>query len=211
MWSFFLILVYAEHAAAAKSLQPCPTLCDPINGSPSGCPAPGILQARTLEWAAISFSNARTWNVKVKSLSRVGLSSDPTGCSPPGSPIPGILQARVLEGVPPPCPYAEHILQQPHRAGMAMKARAEVMAARTLPPAPASPGCAECPPCRGQGSLSGSFYIVLPTLPLLSSWVENPFFGVASLPLSWCISSIGENISNSFLEKERRERNVYKS
>ena len=211
MWSFFLILVYAEHAAAAKSLQPCPTLCDPINGSPSGCPAPGILQARTLEWAAISFSNARTWNVKVKSLSRVGLSSDPTGCSPPGSPIPGILQARVLEGVPPPCPYAEHILQQPHRAGMAMKARAEGMAARTLPPAPASPGCAECPPRRGQDPLSGCFHIVLPTLPLLSSWVENPFFGVASLPLSWCISSVGENISNSFLEKERRERNVYKS
>ena len=45
-------------AAAAKSLQSCPTLCDPIDGSPLGCPAPGILQARTLEWVAISFSNA---------------------------------------------------------------------------------------------------------------------------------------------------------
>ena len=51
-----LILVY-QRAAAAKSLQSCPTLCDPINGSPPGSPVPGILQARTLEWVAISFSN----------------------------------------------------------------------------------------------------------------------------------------------------------
>ena len=58
-------------AAAAKSLQSCPTLCDPINGSPPGSPVPGILQARTLEWVAISFSNAWKWKVKVKSLSRV--------------------------------------------------------------------------------------------------------------------------------------------
>ena len=59
-------------AAAAKSLQLCPTLCDPIDGSPSGSPVPGILQARTLEWVAISFSNASwKWKVKVKSLSRV--------------------------------------------------------------------------------------------------------------------------------------------
>ena len=48
----------AAAAAAAKSLQSCPTLCDPIDGSPPGSPVPGILQARTLEWAAISFSNA---------------------------------------------------------------------------------------------------------------------------------------------------------
>ena len=57
----------------AKSLQSCPTLCDPIDGSPPGSPVPGILQARTLEWAAISFSNAWKWKVKVKSLSRVRL------------------------------------------------------------------------------------------------------------------------------------------
>ena len=60
-------------AAAAKSLQSCPTLCDPTDGSPSGSPVPGILQARTLEWAAISFSNAWKWRVKVKSLSRLRL------------------------------------------------------------------------------------------------------------------------------------------
>ena len=61
----------SSHAAAAKSLQSCPTLCDPIDGSPPGSPVPGILQARTLEWVAISFSNAWKWKVKVKSLSRV--------------------------------------------------------------------------------------------------------------------------------------------
>ena len=60
-------------AAAAKSLQSCPTLCDPRDGSPSGSPVPGILQARTMEWAAISFSNVSKWKVKVKSLSRVQL------------------------------------------------------------------------------------------------------------------------------------------
>ena len=63
----------AAAAAAAKSLQSCPTLCDPIDGSPPGFPIPGILQARTLEWVAISFSNAWKWKVKVKSLSHVQL------------------------------------------------------------------------------------------------------------------------------------------
>ena len=82
--------------AAAKSLQSCPTLCDPIDGSPPGSPVPGILQARTLEWLAISFSNAWKWKVKVKSQS-CPTPSDPMDCSPPGSSVHGILQARVLE------------------------------------------------------------------------------------------------------------------
>ena len=64
-------------AAAAKSLQSCPTLCDPIDGSPRGSPVPGILQARTLEWVAISFFSAGKWKVKVKSLSRVWLLATP--------------------------------------------------------------------------------------------------------------------------------------
>ena len=64
-------------AAAAKSLQSCPTLCDPIDSSPPGYPVPGILQARTLEWVAISFSNAWKWKVKVKLLSRVWLLATP--------------------------------------------------------------------------------------------------------------------------------------
>ena len=61
----------------AKSLQSCPTRWDPIEGSPPGSPVPGVLQARTLEWAAISFSNAWKWKVKVKSLSRVRLLATP--------------------------------------------------------------------------------------------------------------------------------------
>ena len=61
------------YAAAAKSLQSCPTLCDPIDGSPPGSSVPGILQARILEWVAISFSNAWKWKVKVKLLSCVQL------------------------------------------------------------------------------------------------------------------------------------------
>ena len=69
-----------QAAAAAKSLQSCPALCDPIDGSPPGSPVPGILQARTLEWVAISFSNAWKWKVKVKSLSCV--CSQPHGLQP---------------------------------------------------------------------------------------------------------------------------------
>ena len=64
-------------AAAAKSLQSCLTLCDPIDGSPPGFSVPGILQARTLEWVVISFSNASKWKVKVKSFSRVRLLATP--------------------------------------------------------------------------------------------------------------------------------------
>ena len=60
MWHFYALVHYAA-AAAAKSLQSCPTLWDPIDGSPPGSPVPGILHARTLEWDAISFSNAWKW------------------------------------------------------------------------------------------------------------------------------------------------------
>ena len=84
-------------AAAAKSLQSCPTLCDPMDCSLPGSPVPGILQARTLEWVAISFSNARKWKVKVKSLSHVRPSATPWTAALPGSSIHGIFQARVLE------------------------------------------------------------------------------------------------------------------
>ena len=88
-------------AAAAKSLQLCPILWDPIDSSPPGSPVPGILQARTLECVAISFSNEWQWKVKVKSESEVAQSCpslcDPMDCSLPGTCIHGIFQARVLE------------------------------------------------------------------------------------------------------------------
>ena len=88
-------ILYA--AAAAKSLQSCPILCDPIDGSPPGSPIPGILQARTLEWVAISFSNAWKWKVKVKSLSRVRLLVIPWTADYQAPPSMGFFQARVLE------------------------------------------------------------------------------------------------------------------
>ena len=85
-WEAFPVLF--PLAAAAKSLQSCPTLCDPIDNSPPGSAVPGILQPRTLEWVAISFSSAwkwkvkkkkkkRKWKVKVKSLSCVPLFATP--------------------------------------------------------------------------------------------------------------------------------------
>ena len=84
-------------AATAKSLQLCLTLCNPIDGSPPVSPIPGILQARTLEWVAIFFSNVWKWKVKVKSLSCVRLLATPWTAALPGSSIHGIFQARVLE------------------------------------------------------------------------------------------------------------------
>ena len=77
--SFFIHITFhwGSVAAAAKSLQSCQTLCDPRDSSPPGSPVPGILQARTLEWVAISFSNAWKWKVKVKSLSCVWPSATP--------------------------------------------------------------------------------------------------------------------------------------
>ena len=80
-------------SAAAKSLQSCLTLCDPIDGSPPGSPIPGILQARTLEWVAISFSNSWKWEESEVAQSCPTL-SDPMDCSPLGSSIHGIFQAR---------------------------------------------------------------------------------------------------------------------
>ena len=90
--------------AAAKSLQSCPTLCDPIDGSPPGSPVPGILQARTLEWAAISFSSAWKWKVKVKSLSRVRLLATPWTAAHQASLSMGFSRQEYWSGVPLPSP-----------------------------------------------------------------------------------------------------------
>ena len=84
-------------AATAKSLQSCPTLCDPIDGSPPGCPVPGILQARTLEWAAISLSNAWKWKVKVKSLRSIRLLATPGTAAHQALPSMGFSRQEMLE------------------------------------------------------------------------------------------------------------------
>ena len=88
----------------AKSLQSCPTLCDPIDGSLPGSPVPGILQARTLECVAISLSNAWKWKVKVKSLSRVRLSATPWTVAYQAPPSMGFSRQEYWSGVPLPSP-----------------------------------------------------------------------------------------------------------
>ena len=80
--------------AAAKSLQSCPTLCDPIGSSPPGSSVPGILQARILEWVAISFSNAC---MHAKLLQSCLTLCSPTDSSPPGFSVHRMLWARILE------------------------------------------------------------------------------------------------------------------
>ena len=91
---------FSAAAAAAKSLQSQLTLCDPIDGSPPGSPIPGILQARTLEWVAISFPNAWKWKVKVKSLSRVWLLATPWTASHQAPLFTGFSRQEYWSGVP---------------------------------------------------------------------------------------------------------------
>ena len=91
--------------AAAKSLQSCPTLCDPIDGSPLGSSVPGILQARILEWVAISFSHAWKWKVKLKSLSRVQLLATPWTAAFQAPPSMGFSRQEYWSGVPLPSPW----------------------------------------------------------------------------------------------------------
>ena len=94
----------AAAAAAAKSCQSCPTLCDPIDGSPTGSSIPGILQARILEWVAISFSKARKWKVKVKLLSCARLLSTPWTAAYQAPPSMGFSRQEYWSGVPLPSP-----------------------------------------------------------------------------------------------------------
>ena len=99
-------------AAAAKSLQSCPTLCGPIDSSPPGSPIPGILQARTLEWVVISFSNAWKWKMKVKSFSRVWLLATPWTADYQALPSMGVSRQEYWSGVPLPSPSNAFILVQ---------------------------------------------------------------------------------------------------
>ena len=103
----FLVLEWCQQgaaAAAAKSLQLCPTLCNPRDGSPPGSAIPGILQARTLEWVAISFSNAWKWKVKVKSLSCVWLLATAWTAAYQAPPSMGFSRQEYWSGVPLPSP-----------------------------------------------------------------------------------------------------------
>ena len=103
-WRILSITLLACAAAAAKSLQSCLTLCDPIDSSPLCSPVPGILQARTLEWVAISFSNAWKWKVKVKSPSRVWLLVTPWTAAYQAPPSMEFSRQEYWSGVPLPSP-----------------------------------------------------------------------------------------------------------
>ena len=102
-WCFFVYCHWIA-AAAAKSLQSCPTLCDPTDGSPPGSPVPGILQARILGWVAISFSNAWKWEVKVKLLSHVRFLATPWTAAYQASPSVGFSRQEYWSGLPLPSP-----------------------------------------------------------------------------------------------------------
>ena len=102
--SFKWVIIVITAAAAAKSLQSCRTLCDPIDGSPPGSAIPGILQARTLEWVAISFSSGWKWKVKVKSLSRVWLFATPWTAAYQAPPSMGVSRQEDWSGLPLPSP-----------------------------------------------------------------------------------------------------------
>ena len=99
-------------SAAAKSLQSCPTLCKPIDGSPPGSSVPGILQARTLEWVTISFSSAGKWKVKVKFISRVRLFGTPWTIADQAPPSMGFSRQEYWSGLPLPSPLPQSELQQ---------------------------------------------------------------------------------------------------
>ena len=108
-WSESGVHMWGFHAAAAaKSLQLCLTLCDPTDGSPLGSAISGILQARTLEWVAIAFSNAWKWKVKVKSLSPVWLFATPWTATYQAPPSMGFSRQECWSGVPLPWRRAEH-------------------------------------------------------------------------------------------------------
>ena len=113
-WASLLAPFFQQHlltlclcaAAAAKSLQSCPTLCDPIDGKLPGSPVPGILQARTLEWVAISFSNSGKWKVEVKLLSPVWPSATPRTAAFRAPLSIGFSRQEHWSGVPLPSPWS---------------------------------------------------------------------------------------------------------
>ena len=106
MWLFTDLPTNVAAAAAAKLLQSCPTLCDPIDGGPPGFPFPGILQARTLEWVAISFSNAWKGKVEVKSLIRIRLFMTPWSAAYQAPLSMGFSRQEYWSGVPLPSPVS---------------------------------------------------------------------------------------------------------
>ena len=121
---------YCPHPAAAKLLQSCSTMCDSIDGSPSGSPVPEILQARTLEWVAISFSHAWKWKVKGKSLSCIWLFVTPWTAAYQALPPMVFSRQEYWSGVPLPslCPHPRDVKIKSPMATHLESSKAEIQA-----------------------------------------------------------------------------------
>ena len=189
MWNS--IPEYPSAATAAKSLQSCPTLWDPIDGSLPGSPIPGILQARTLEWVAISFSNAWKWKVKVKSLSHVRLFTTPWTAAYHAPPPIEFSRQEYWSGVPLPSPQKMSMKQYIHLLQLSQ----ENIKTRGLNLTPSTSECtqqrsisSQCQKLEVQGSISAG---------LVSPWIIGGCLfavsthGLSSLHMSlWYLSVV---------------------
>ena len=169
--------------AAAKSLQSCPTLCNPIDGGPPGSPVPGILQARTLEWVAIFFSNAWKGKLKVKSLSRVQLVATPWSAAYQALLSMGFSRQEYWSGVPLPSPV--QLLSWPNSL-QPQGLQCTRLPCPSLSPGVCSNSCLLCQWCYPTISSSVS---------LFSSPQSFPASG--SFPMSWLFTSGGQSIGAS--------------
>ena len=129
---FWKSFAFSAAAATAKSPQSCPTLYYPIDGSPPGSPIPGILQARTLEWVAISFSKAWKWKVKAKSLSRVRLLVTPWTAAHQAPPSMGFSRQEYWSRVPLPSPLLKPSLKDFERNHASMRNECNCIAVWTF-------------------------------------------------------------------------------
>jgi len=191
-------IVTVQFSRSAKSLQSCLTLWDPIDGSPPGSPVPGILQARTLEWVAISFSNAWKWKVKVKSHSCVQLFATPWTIAYQAPPSMGFSRQEYWSGVPLPSPFSRSVVSnclQPHG----------LQDARLPCPSPPPGACSDsCPSNRWcHPSISSSlvpFSSCLQSFPASGSFLMSQFFasGGQSIGVSASTSVLPMNIQDWF-------------
>ena len=202
--------LFMEHAAAATSLQSCPTLCNPIDGRPPGSPVPGILQARTLEWVAISFSNAWKWKVKVKSLSRVQLLVTPWTAAHQAPPSMGFSRQECWSGVPSPSPPMCNLLRRDTQevncltcVFLLLLFSHEVVPDSSWPHGlqhasllspPLSPGV-----CSNSCPLSWGCYITISFSVAPFSFCLQSFQTSESFPVSWLFTSDGQSIESSAL------------
>ena len=167
--------MYIYTSAAAKSLQSCLTLCNPIDCSPPGSPVTGILQARTLEWVAISFSNAWKSKVKVKSLSRAWLLATPWTAAYQAPPSMGFSRQVYWSGLPLPSPW--YIYSPWNSPGQNIGVGSLSLLQRIFPTQGSNPGLLHCELILYQLSHQGS--------PRILEWVAYPFSSESSHPRNW--------------------------